>query len=361
MIIGKNTFKRDKVKEEILLRIRSGMLRINDCLPSERTLAKQMGVGRITVKNAIMELVNEGFLSRDGRRGTKIIKDFRDEKIDTPSEKKQKHILIAYYPSELPSTEDTMSLCSRTFQGVIQYADLYSDIVIIQTGEKVNSFLESSINIDGIIVNGTSLEKNIPVLKKAGVPIVIQDCPSFGLMLDSVEVDHYEAGVLSARNLNRKGSKNVMFLNTMYPRENNLQPGHRLRWKGFIDTINSDTKSFHRKIDFESLINSDKKTISQTLAFINKNAIDGIVCAIPRIHVWLKYVLSHRKKPGTDIETVVIDCSGGGGTQSEVDKIILDTTKMGLYSCKRLYELIENPRIDPMRHIIPAYEIKAAL
>ena len=57
-----------KVKNGILLSIRSGQYKPKDRLPSEGELAAEYGVSRITLRRAIEELVSEGILVR--RRGT---------------------------------------------------------------------------------------------------------------------------------------------------------------------------------------------------------------------------------------------------------------------------------------------------
>lgn len=354
-MIAKNTLKRDKVKEELLLRIRSGELRAGDRLPSERSLANLLGFGRVTVKNAIMELVEEGVLVRDGRRGTKIIKEANLDALR--ADERQKHILIAFYPSVQTPKNEALSLSSRAFQGVINHADTHNDIVIIQVGENVDKFLNSSIQVDGIILTGGSLAERLPRLRKIGAPIVVQDYAPPGILIDAVCPDHYEAGVLSARNLLAKGRERILFVYPSFPKDETMQPGHGLRWNGFKDTIPEGVKIFSMSIDFESLITSNREKSDSVLSFINRRDVDGVVCAIPRIHSWLKPILSRRKKASPEI--VIIDCESSGTTCPEEDTIVLDMDKLGEYSCRRLYELMDETRIGPLRYVIPAYEVKA--
>jgi GntR family transcriptional regulator len=53
-----------QIKERLLDRIRSGELRPGDRIPSESELVAQFGVGRPTVRQAVSELVREGYLTR---------------------------------------------------------------------------------------------------------------------------------------------------------------------------------------------------------------------------------------------------------------------------------------------------------
>ncbi len=59
-----------KVKENIQEKIESGQLVPGDALPSERTLAEQFGLSRMTVRAALSELVSAGALYREQGRGT---------------------------------------------------------------------------------------------------------------------------------------------------------------------------------------------------------------------------------------------------------------------------------------------------
>jgi len=56
-----------QVKEYIKSQIQTGTYKINEAIPSERELSEQFEINRLTVRQAINELVNEGLLFR--RRG----------------------------------------------------------------------------------------------------------------------------------------------------------------------------------------------------------------------------------------------------------------------------------------------------
>lgn len=56
----------DKVYRELRSQIETGTLRPGDHLPSERAIAEQLGVSRITVRRALQELASDGLI--EGRR-----------------------------------------------------------------------------------------------------------------------------------------------------------------------------------------------------------------------------------------------------------------------------------------------------
>lgn len=61
-----------QLKDQILLSIQSDTLQIGDVIPSEQELMRTYQVGRATVREAINELVKEGFLDKKQGKGTYI-------------------------------------------------------------------------------------------------------------------------------------------------------------------------------------------------------------------------------------------------------------------------------------------------
>ncbi|WP_078550155.1 GntR family transcriptional regulator [Litchfieldia alkalitelluris] len=59
-----------QIEEQIKALIESGKLKSGDCLPSEREYAEKFKVSRMTVRQAINNLVNDGFLYREKGKGT---------------------------------------------------------------------------------------------------------------------------------------------------------------------------------------------------------------------------------------------------------------------------------------------------
>ncbi len=59
-----------QVKEEIKEKISKGIWKVNECIASERELVEQYEVSRMTVRQALGELVQEGILVREKGKGT---------------------------------------------------------------------------------------------------------------------------------------------------------------------------------------------------------------------------------------------------------------------------------------------------
>ncbi|CUH97603.1 hypothetical protein P22_3734 [Propionispora sp. 2/2-37] len=63
-----------QLKQLLLNEIRTGNFKEHDCLPTEIELSNMFGISRPTVRQAINELVNEGYLSRLKGKGTFVTK-----------------------------------------------------------------------------------------------------------------------------------------------------------------------------------------------------------------------------------------------------------------------------------------------
>ena len=59
-----------QLKEIMREKIRSGEWKLGDLIPSERELGEQYGISRMTARQAITELVNEGLFYREQGKGT---------------------------------------------------------------------------------------------------------------------------------------------------------------------------------------------------------------------------------------------------------------------------------------------------
>jgi len=63
-----------QLMHELRLRIERGEWKPGDLFPPERELSETYGVSRMTVRQALAELVNDGLLRRDQGRGTFVAK-----------------------------------------------------------------------------------------------------------------------------------------------------------------------------------------------------------------------------------------------------------------------------------------------
>ena len=105
-----------QIKEEITKAIASGELKINESLPSVRSMAENIGVNLHTVNKSYNELKEEGFLNIYRRKGAIVAQ--LPMKIDNTTRQKNKldlELLVAKSYLSGISKEEFLSLSSSLF------------------------------------------------------------------------------------------------------------------------------------------------------------------------------------------------------------------------------------------------------
>ncbi|HBH3896382.1 TPA: GntR family transcriptional regulator [Clostridioides difficile] len=105
-----------QIKEEITKAIASGELKINESLPSVRSMAENIGVNLHTVNKSYNELKEEGFLNIDRRKGAIVAQ--LPMKTDNTTRQKNKldlELLVAKSYLSGISKEEFLSLSSSLF------------------------------------------------------------------------------------------------------------------------------------------------------------------------------------------------------------------------------------------------------
>ncbi len=69
-----------QLRNSIMERIKNGEYKLGSLIPSERELSEQLGISRMTVRQALSLLVNEGVLYREKGRGTFVSKIVFEQK-----------------------------------------------------------------------------------------------------------------------------------------------------------------------------------------------------------------------------------------------------------------------------------------
>lgn len=349
----KYTLKKDQVRNEILYRILSGQYLVSGRIPPERELCESMQVSRITVRAAVDELEQEGFLRRDGRRGTLIEKmPTREDGIVCSGSTKQ--ILFIYFSSVRGHMVSRTGTSSRLYHGVERFANEHDYVLRVQSGENfMRQTTAGLVDIDGIIAGGSCLEEHLPLFIESGIPTVVVDSIPHRLMVDAVCADYYEAGMLAAGKCLTKGLHKPLFLQLRFGDENFIQPNLLMRQRGFFDALEGQagiTADCH-------IVNYDDLTtgggaVKKLLSVLQEKASDAIVyCAdIP-----YRFLL---KQPELSaLPSIVI-----GGKPEELqalsdnmpEVISFNMEYIGCLATMRLHERMQNPRLGIIRQFIPA-------
>ena len=208
-------------------------------------------------------------------------------------------------------------------------------------------------DIDGIIAGGSRLEEHLPLFLESGIPIVVVDSIPHRLMVDTVCVDYYEAGMLAAEKCLARGAHKPLFLQLRFSDENFTQPNLLMRQRGFFDAlegkegISADCHIVH----YDDLATGDG-TVGELLSVLQEKGSDAVVyCAdIP-----CRFLLQRPELSG--LPAVVI-----GGKPEELEEISdnipeiisFNLEYVGCLAAMRLHERIINPRLGISRKFIPA-------
>ena len=124
------------VKQKIVEMINNEEIGPDGLIPSERELMGIFGLSRITVKKAIDDLVNEGYLYRIQGKGTFVKKDTLDQDLITITSCTQDILKLGMTPSRDFSSRRLLrltKLCSRNYSLVRGTRYIKLSVYIMQT------------------------------------------------------------------------------------------------------------------------------------------------------------------------------------------------------------------------------------
>jgi DNA-binding transcriptional regulator YhcF (GntR family) len=349
----KCTLKKEQVKKGIIYRIVSGQYFVNGRIPSERELCETLCVSRITIRSAVDELVEEGVLLRDGRRGT-LIKEV--PRHTSTSQVSSKRILFVYFSSIKGHPIEQTGSSSRLYHGIERFANEHHHVLLVQSGE--NFVRQSSADygtVDGIIAGGVYLEKHLPAFIGSGIPTIAIDSIPHRLNVDAISGDYYEAGIRAADKALARKLKNPLFILLRFEDEDFIQPKFMARQRGFLDALEGTSTVGHIRMVNYSDLSCNGKTVKELFACINKNHVDGIIYCVD-----ILYSLLYMYKEIATLPAIII--GGGGatdcmGNSDLIDRIVFDIEYIGYLAAQRLHERMQNPCLGIIRYLIPSIAI----
>ncbi|MBM7644456.1 GntR family transcriptional regulator of arabinose operon [Scopulibacillus daqui] len=199
-----------QIQEEIKSWILEGLIEPNKKIGSESELMGKFGVSRHTVRQAIGELVNEGWLYRIQGGGTYVVDRFSDTKVHT---NKTIGVITTYlsdyiFPSIIRGIESYLSQNGYT-------------LLLTSTNNNIESEKKSlqniiTKNIDGLIVEPTKSALHNPNLgyylnlEKHKIPYVMINASYPELAAPSFTMDDEKGGYIATEHLLKLGHKKIM-------------------------------------------------------------------------------------------------------------------------------------------------------
>ena len=203
----------------------TGRYQAGDKIPTELELVEKTGLARATVRHAIGNLVNLGYLTRKKRHGTFV----RDRK--TFSDKRTivgiliPDIRTGYAPELARGAEDeaakhkhSMILCN-------------TDDSFKKAEEQANRLIEADVRGVIFVPTATSDKKNRLIIEKftdQNIPVVLADRTINNMDIDHVTTNNFEGAVQITNYLIKKGhTKIAIILSELFSTERERLDGYR--------------------------------------------------------------------------------------------------------------------------------------
>ncbi len=198
-----------QIKEDILIKIKSGVLKPGERILSETKLAEAFGVSRITARQALMELISEGMFTRIHGRGT-----FVAEKPRSASSKSARPVMVIVPNLRTSFYHEVISGLER-----ILTKNNY-ELLLRSVNEdpiEERNCLEKAVGskVSGIVLAAENYSyNNLELLQKINktMPFAAVDVLIKGLESDLVVSDDRKGGYLAAKHLIELGHGSIVHL-----------------------------------------------------------------------------------------------------------------------------------------------------
>jgi DNA-binding LacI/PurR family transcriptional regulator len=208
----------------LIEQIEQGIFRPDDKIPTEEEITKQTGLARATIRQAIQNLVNAGYLIRKRRLGTFVLKPAAD-----PDRKNIIAVLVhdirSGYASEFlrgagdEAAKNGYSVILCNTDDLHVRADFHANQII-------------NYGIAGLVYMPTaaSVEKNISIVERfqrKNIPVILADREISGYDLDIVTTDNFDGAYALSTFLINKGHRRIAItLSTQFSSENARLAGY---------------------------------------------------------------------------------------------------------------------------------------
>lgn len=262
----------DDLKSQILL----GEYKPLEKIPPESALQEVYKVSRHTVRKAILELANEGFLRSEKGSGTYVSNEYKSTPANKPNNKTigviTTYISDYIFPSIIRGIERRLN------------EDNYS-LLLASTNNNIEEekrALESmlSYGVDGLIVEPTQSNRYNPNVgyylsfKKRDIPFVMINAYYEELDVPFLCLDDVQSSYIATTELIKNGHKNIALISKM----DDLQG--KFRMKGYIKALGEAKLQFHPEhvFSFSTETKSDLYQNLRTFLTENKDLFTALVC-----------------------------------------------------------------------------------
>lgn len=297
-----------QVRESIRKKLAESKREPDESLPPELDLAKEYGVSRITVRNAILDLVNEGLLYRVPGKGTFIANgvDAKAVRMSRTNSLKLIGFVVPYAQGYTPDVITGIEKVAKRKGYHVLFKNSYGSVV--EEENNINSLIDDGV--DGIIIWPTIEKEKIKpnevftVLRQGNIPFVLVDRKFDSFQADVVKSDNFGGAYLSVVHLLGLGYSNIGFVSA----GRGYLSSVRERINGYKQALLSNTYSFDDSLVFSEWRPDETDRSDRFFDWLDKKQIDAILADCDSLAIDIIQTL-HEKglKVPTDLAVVGFD------------------------------------------------------
>lgn len=332
------------IKTKIKNRIISGQLPVGDKILSEAELTKKFNVSRHTVRLAISELVNEGYVVKKQGSGSFVSDDYLKGQNNST---KTIGVITTYisdyiFPSIIRGLENKLNdkdvslMLSSTHNNVAK--------------ERKSLELMLQNNVDGLIIEPTKSSELNPNLNlfittmQKKVPIVMLHAKYDELSIPVIAMDDEMAGRIATEHLVELGHQDI----AMITKADDQQGKKRV--KGYINTLTVNNLTFKQGHIISYLTETFEDLPKEIIKLVNSSdAPTAFVCYNDQVAILLmQELMKLGKEIPDDFSIVSIDNSYLSTTIPSIQLTSVNhpKEKMGEAAGEWMIEAIENNKFD---------------
>ncbi|MBU1100378.1 MAG: GntR family transcriptional regulator [Bacteroidetes bacterium] len=205
--------------------LEQGVFKANDKIPTEAELVQMTGLARATIRQAVQNLVNLGYLVRKRKLGTFVLDKAEESENQTIVGMLLPDIRAGYAPELARGAEDE---ASKNKQSIIL---CNTDDLFLKAEFHADRLIDN--NVAGVIFVPTAAsdEKNKYIVEKftnKNIPVVLADREIPGHSIDLVTTDNFKGAYTLTENLIKQGHKKIAItLSTLFSTERQRLEGYK--------------------------------------------------------------------------------------------------------------------------------------
>lgn len=343
------------VKESILNSL-AGIYEVGSKIPTEMELAKSYGVHRGTIRKAMDILVNEGFIVRERRRGTFVLKKASANPQSGGLDKAGAcNIALCF-----PGTGKTIVLndfYGEILQGIIQGAGNEANIVVFHIDEGSDFFPSISrrmqdSKIEGMILLGSFSDGTIAKFKTLPVAIVLGDCYISDGSLECVVSDNFRGAFEATSHLIRLGHTEIGILAGPESDKSSME-----RLEGASVALASSGHPLDRRL-LRHARNMATDGGFDAMASLLEDSPQGMTAIFAANDSLAIGAMDAMRKSGVSVPSDVSvvgfdDVPGASSSVPPLTTMRVSKLNMGLTVAQRMLHRLKHPNMDAERIVLP--------